>query len=151
MANDIPAANLQSWLDKLVALVQKPKLAEVIQQWLTHLAGELGKGFLQSRGPDGQTWPALKQRRPKGHNQGHRPLIDFGDLLASVASDGNGHVEIVGDDSAEFGTNLDYAGIHQDGGGRIPARPFVGVSDEMADLVTDMVADELMKQIGGLQ
>lgn len=150
MESDIPATSLPSFLDAMRNLIQTPKLAAAIQDWLTHLAGALGKGFLSSQSPDGTAWAPLKGKRPKGHNQGTRPLIDFGDLLASVASTANGHVEIVGDDSAEFGTDLDYAGFQNDGTRRIQARPFIGVSDDMADLVAELVADDLIEQIGRL-
>lgn len=152
MADSIPAQSLSKYLGRIVSLTVSPRMSSAINQWLQILAGELGKGFLSSRSPTGETWQPLKRKRPKGHNQGSRPLIDFGELLSSVVSTGDGHIEEVHEAAAVFGTDVDYARHHQWGAPRanIPARPFLGVSEEMADELAETVADELMSQIEGL-
>lgn len=150
MPDTIPVEQLPQFLDQLGNLLEHPQLANPIHNWLTHLAGDLGQAFLSSRSPDGTPWPPLKRKRPKGHNPGHRPLIDFGKLLASVVSDGTGHVETVTDDSAEFGTSVDYAGYQNFGTSHIPAREFMAASDDMQDLAAELVASDLILQIQGL-
>ena len=148
--SDLTPETLGPWMEQVGAAIANPQLQAPIQDWLTHLAGDLSQAFLSSRTPDGMPWPPLKKRRPAGHNQGHRPLIDFGDLLSSVVSIGNGHIEAVTNDSAEFGTDLFYAGFQNFGTSRIPAREFMAASDEMQDLAAELVADDLIHQIQGL-
>ncbi len=104
----------------------------------------------EKRGPDGTPWPANLEGTSILQRTGQH-------LLASVASSSD-------TDTAEWGASWQYAHIHQDGavitpksaavlqfkvGGKtvhakrvtIPARPFVGLSDEnraeLLDLVTD--------------
>ena len=68
--------------------------------------------FENSEAPDG-----LKVRDGK-------PLMDTGRLYQSV-------VAHVANDSLQVGTNVSYAPYHQFGTEHIPARPFLGVSDDL--------------------
>ena len=141
---------LQTFTDQMGQVTSRPKLAGVLTDWLQRVAGSLGVGFQQSKDPSGAVWKPLKRKRPKGHNQGTRPLIDTGDMQASIISTGTGHLQEVTDDSAMMGTEDRKAAFHQFGTSRIPARPFVGISDEMADLAAEMVADELVETLRGI-
>ncbi|WP_298079769.1 phage virion morphogenesis protein [uncultured Cardiobacterium sp.] len=73
--------------------------------------------FENSEAPDGSIWEDLKVRAGK-------PLMDTGRLYQSV-------VAHVANDSLQVGTNVSYAPYHQFGTERIPARPFLGVSDDL--------------------
>lgn len=155
MAKSIQASELPTFLESLVRRVNQPRMRDTLGLWLDLLQSDLALGFLNSRSPEGKTWPALKRKRSPipPHNPGRRPLIDFGNLLASVAGNGSGHVEDVQDDHAVMGTNLPYSQVHQTGTlktDRIPARPFLGVPDTSADELAEMVADELVKQLDSL-
>nr|DAX15476.1 MAG TPA: virion morphogenesis protein [Caudoviricetes sp.]DAY37175.1 MAG TPA: virion morphogenesis protein [Caudoviricetes sp.] len=73
--------------------------------------------FENSEAPDGSIWEDLKVRDGK-------PLMDTGRLYQSV-------VAHVANDSLQVGTNVSYAPYHQFGTQHIPARPFLGVSDDL--------------------
>lgn len=109
-------------------------------------------------GPDGQAWvPSLRARLASG-----KTLVDKGHLRDSV------HYELDGD-AVEIGSAYISAGVHQfgatitaKGGGplkfkladgsfrsvasvTIPARPFVGLSAEDADLVIGVAGDAISR------
>ncbi len=123
-----------------------------LKLWFDLLQSDLALGFLNSRSPEGETWAPLKRKRSPipPHNPGRRPLIDFGDLLASVAGQGSGHIENVRDDGGVFGTSDRKAAFHQAGTRRMVARPFLGVPSDSADELANMAADELIRQIATL-
>lgn len=65
-------------------------------------------------------------------------LLQFqGHLLDSITS------AVVGNNEAEWGSNLVYAATHQfgDDGRNIPARPYLGLSDDNADDLVAIAAD----------
>ena len=92
---------------------------------LSPLLDELGEDevtrvmlrFENSEAPDGSIWEDLKVRDGK-------PLMNTGRLYQSV-------VAHVANDSLQVGTNVSYAPYHQFGTEHIPARPFLGVSDDL--------------------
>ncbi|WP_425092005.1 phage virion morphogenesis protein [Tropicimonas sp. S265A] len=105
--------------------------------------------------PDGTPWP--KSLRVE-MNQGGKTLLDSGRLAASLT-------HIASRDQAEIGSNLIYAGVHQQGAeirptsgnalrfqlpdGRfvtvgkvtIPARPYLGASEEDEAEIRELTAD----------
>lgn len=126
--------------------------------------------------PDGTPWLPLKQPRDRardrnargGPDNKQRPLRDSGILMASLTGSGDNHVERVEDRRLTWGTNVDYAAVHQEGaeipeqrrdkpwvfnsGGKtiftrkiaahsIPARPFLGLNDDMIDQIDEILAD----------
>ena len=50
--------------------------------------------------------------------------------------------------SLEQGSNLEYAARQNFGGGGIPARPFAGITDPMADRIGELIADDVVRQMG---
>ncbi len=124
-----------------------------------HLKAGAQKAFLTETAPDGTKWPGLsdttKKRRQKS---GHTPikiLQQSGDLAGSITADSDAT-------SAVAGTNLVYATTHQFGAlkgafgtnrrgapipwGDIPARPFLGVSDETSAQIIDAISDFISEQ-----
>lgn len=80
--------------------------------------------FENSRGPDGTAW-AISDRARK---EGGKTLIDSGLLFSSQTHNAT-------DDSVEWGSNMIYAGIQNDGGNagrdgatKLPARTYLGIS-----------------------
>ena len=110
--------------------------------------------FRRAEDPDGNRWKPLKHkpRVPKGRGV-DQPLWATGRLVASTAAGAVGHVESIGRASLTIGTNVGYAGYHQDGTRHIPARPFLGVGRDLGDKIEDVlvkfVEDELIKGLGG--
>ena len=103
---------------------------------LTPMLDELGQDevarvvqrFEQSRSPDGTAWQALKRPRPRG---GDRPLQDTGVLMGSITAQAHGNI-------LQIGTATDYAHYHQFGTQHIPARPFLGVSDDLLASIKEL-------------
>jgi len=77
------------------------------------IRNDLKENLRAGRSPDGTPFRPLKFPRPNGKTS---PLWDTGALARSVGGAGGGHVETRTADTLTLGTNLEYAGIHQDGG-----------------------------------
>lgn len=84
--------------------------------------------FEHGEAPDGTTWQALKQPRPRG---GDKPLQDTGVLMGSITAQVHGN-------TLQVGTATDYAHYHQFGTQHIPARPFLGVSDDLLASIKEL-------------
>lgn len=104
--------NLSPMLDEL----GRDEVARVVQR------------FEQSRSPDGTAWQALKRPRPRG---GDRPLQDTGVLMGSITAQAHGNI-------LQIGTATDYAHYHQFGTQHIPARPFLGVTDDLLASIKEL-------------
>jgi phage gpG-like protein len=76
------------------------------------VANATKQNFADAKSPSGESWAPLKKPR-KGGKQ--HPLWDTGRLVASTGS-GAGHVEELTRDTLVFGTNVEYAAIHNYGG-----------------------------------
>lgn len=92
--------------------------------------------------PAGKKWKPLdaKYAKRKAKKATHNKILQFGgylhDELHTVATD----------KGMQFGSNRKYAAIQQFGGkvgkvGKIPARPFIGISDEDRQAIRDKVRD----------
>lgn len=146
-----------------VAEIEDLSVVDLIEQVFTDIAvpgamqrtGEYASGvfsenILGQHGPDGGAYPPLARPRSPSppHNPGTRVLIDFGDLLASL-SGGSDHIQEVGEAELTVGTKDPKAAIHQFGSPEknIPARPFVGANDDIADYAANEVVDELIQKL----
>jgi phage virion morphogenesis protein len=102
--------------------------------------------FESKTGPDGQHWAdnrAVTIAR-KGVNQ---PLTgESGKLLDEI------HYNLIGDDLLEIGSPMEYAAMQQFGGsksefpnlwGDIPAREFLGISDDDEKNILDIISRHL--------
>jgi len=124
-------------------------MTPIMQEIAGVLADETEQAFENETAPDGTPWPALadstiKQREKHGSWPGKVLQITAGGLAPSISSE-------YGRDYAAVGTNKVYGAIHQFGGqaGRnqsvtIPARPYLGVSDEGGQEILDIVRDHLL-------
>lgn len=101
----------------------------------------------EKRGPDGTRWPAWSKGYAATRHKGHSLLIGEGNLLDSIQY-------VVSGDQVEVGTNLVYAAIHQFGGAEagmnIPARPYLGLSDDNLDDLAAIVDDWADRQLEAL-
>lgn len=94
--------------------------------------------FSSGTAPDGQKWADNSQVtiERKGRN---KPLVDSGALMAEI------NYQIIGNNTLEIGSPMEYAAMQQFGGtknefshlwGDIPARPFLGISsDDEAEIL----------------
>lgn len=92
--------------------------------------------------PDGETWDEWSEAYEKVRPQKGGLLDLDGGLVDSIAHE-------TSSDAITVGSNLVYALVHQDGWEekKIPARPYLGVSDEnladLGQLVIDFIAQEV--------
>lgn len=114
-------------LDKVLAqLGDTEGLRRSASQAVADVAvAKVQQGFRRSVDPNGVRWTALAQRRPRGHRQSSRPLLDTYALANSLARFGGGlHVTAGG---FSLTTSLPYARRQQYGDpmGGIAPRPFL--------------------------
>jgi len=128
----------------------RQRLAELRQQGFAPLLDALGTlGESQTRrrlgqdkeGPQGEPWPDWSPGYAKTRRGGHQLLESEGLLIDSI------HYMVHGD-QVQVGSGLVYAAIHHFGGAdagkpEIPARPWLGVSDEDVGEIRDTLADWL--------
>lgn len=139
------------WLQRTIGSLSNP----------TDALREIGEVLVQStqarfgtkKAPDGSGWAANSPVTIaiKGHGSQLRGKSKaLGDLI---------HYELDGTKAVEIGSNMEYAAVQQFGQpkgasgswrgapipwGDIPQRPFVGVSQEDEDRITEIMADYLM-------
>ena len=94
---------------------------------------------------DGTPWVAWSERYDETREHGvHSLLMNDGDLLDSIQSYTTGAEAIVG-------SNMVYAAHQHEGSdtdeGGIPARPFLGMSDDDARDIEDLIEDFIERQI----
>lgn len=115
--------------------------------------------FSAQRGPDGQTWKTLSPRylQTKSPNPG-KILQRRGDLVRQIFPQVEGATLLVGTDRV-------YGAVHQFGAlkgafgktrrgapipwGDIPARPFLGISDDDAAEIIAIARDHLQARLQG--
>jgi len=120
-------------------------LDEVLTEIGEELAESTKQRFGTQTGPDGQSWepnsPVTIER--KGRNQ---PLTDHGTLGEQIEP------RLLGNDTLAVGSSTEYAAMQHFGGakaefphlwGDIPARPFLGISDDDEDAVLNIIAAHL--------
>jgi len=90
----------------------------------------------EKESPEGEAWEAWSERYAATRHGGNSLLQGEGDLLDSIQY-------LAGDDEVEVGSNLVYAATHQygDPGRGIPARPYLGLSDEDEQEIDELIRD----------
>jgi phage gpG-like protein len=122
---------LRSAGDRLTSGSFAPALVD-----MKHIAEEgIAENFLESKSAAGIPWAPRKRDYP------WPILIKTGHLMRSAVTESEaGHVEGVGPRDAFTGTNVFYAGFHQFGTSKMPARPFQEVGDRHVDRMEDALA-----------
>ena len=102
--------------------------------------------FNKEQSPDGQKWKPLAEstkRRKKRHKRGQMKILhDTGALRRSIAYE-------AGNNSVKVGSVLKYARTHQFGRGKIPARPFLGVTEGEKKHIVSMFGQYIKRHILG--
>ena len=123
-----------------------------------HLLNTTRERFVSQTAPDGAPWePLSEDYRERKERNAHKILTLFGILRGQIDYR-------AGPDRVEVGSPTIYAGTHQFGAGvgafgtttrgtpipwgGIPARPFLGVSDDDAREIGALVTDHLASQWG---
>jgi len=97
--------------------------------------------FDRETGPDGEPWQPLNSataQRKARRNKNPKILQQNSILRDSITYEAS-------DDQLEVGTNLIYGPTHQfgDPDRNIPARPFLGINDDDASELEDLIGDYL--------
>ena len=137
-------SDLPNWLDGIDP--SKIDLRAVLRTVGLYLASQAKRNFDQGQSPDGVPWAPLVRPSRKRGGPTAKPLRDTGILMASMAA-GADHVEDIDAASLTWGTNVWYAGFHQHGTRRIPARPFIGLTPQMEMRIAQIVIDGIAKQV----
>ncbi|WP_437187856.1 phage virion morphogenesis protein [Planctomicrobium sp. SH668] len=139
------------FLSQVETCCRDPHVRPALQAWADEAKATLGDMMHAQVSPDGTPYAPLSPVtvEKKGH---HKALFDTEAMYRSVVGSGGGHIEDVQDASVVLGTahqkhGQNIAAVHQNGAGRIPARPFIGVSEQMADDAATRIADDLISQI----
>lgn len=124
----------------------------VLQGYMTELETAHVDYFMEEHDPVGKAWKPLSPRTiaRKGHDQ---ILFETGALMNSPGGQTADSIKLVfreGDGTyLVFGTGVEYAHWHMTGTTRMPARPFLGLNDELLETLTtataDAAVDALMK------
>jgi phage gpG-like protein len=105
--------------------------------------------FERRADPSGTPWQPLSPVTiaKKGFDQ---PLVETNAMRTSLLDPNHPeHIGGTANRGLNFGTSDEKASIHQKGAGRIPARPFVGISEQRVDYLANLVADSLIEQLKG--
>lgn len=82
--------------------------------------------FEHGKAPDGTPWKGLQSREGQ-------TLVDTGTLRSSITK------QLLGSSTLLIYTDVNYAGFHQFGTRHIPARPFLGVSDDLIQSTKELI------------
>lgn len=119
--------------------------------------------FPTGQAPDGTPWAPKSQATLDAYGAGKSNRVDRRPLFGPSGRLSSEIFHEAGEDSVEWGSALIYAGVMQDGAaqgafgsmsngspipwGDIPARPFVGLSDENARALTEAIYEWLERGV----
>jgi phage virion morphogenesis protein len=146
----IDSANANRRLRDLMRSVSNP--APAMRDIGAALTESTRLRFHDQKDPRGRSWrghaASTTRQRRRGPGGGSNQILRDTDVLM------NSITYKAGSNKVEVGTNVEYAAIHQEGGTagrgggvRIPARPFLGVSQEDEAEIIDIMSDYLNRVI----
>ncbi|TMO98716.1 phage virion morphogenesis protein [Pseudoalteromonas sp. S3260] len=144
---DISTEGATAVSDVLTQLVKNlDNLAPALGNVGEHLMLTHRDHFDEQRSPDGDPWQALSPDYAKSKKKNKDKILRLNDILRDTFAYN------VGDESLEFGTNIEYGAIHQFGGtsdmiprlAAIPARPFLGLSADDETEVIEILSEFLI-------
>lgn len=143
---------IHHWLDAQARAAARPDISKPLKVIRVLVIAEQKEHFARGEAPDGTPWLPLKRprRRPRDRRKSRRagtdkPLRDTGLLMASVSARGVNTIDVMTATGLEFGSSLNYAGFHQHGTRHIPARPFLGLSDQLIERAGQIVGEHLTR------
>ena len=126
---------------------QHADFTDTFNQFIPQIEQEERAAFAGEKTPGGEEWQPLAPftNKKKGHA---RRLYESGALMAAMIDHAMPHhIGEITDRWMTYGTDLEYAGFHQDGTDRIPQREFAGLSEETVDRLAGRVADDLVEKL----
>lgn len=131
---------LESVLQSLTSALD---VTEILDESAAILLNRIRTNFLVQTSPDGQKWVesgAAKDRAAKGRGGG--TLYNTGRMYQSI------QLYAPGTNTRSIGTDVPYAGIHNNGVGQIQ-REFLGFGEDDADLVQKLIIKRITEAING--
>lgn len=133
---DLDAINAQLLSLDSVIPDMLPSLAVLVESQTRRRIAE------EQTGPDGKPWPAWSLDYAMTRRPGQSLLMASGDMLDSIAG------EVTANDAITVGSDKVQAALMQFGGtanmaagpAAVPARPFLGLSDDNLNEVADLVS-----------
>lgn len=166
MPDAITQEQLPEYLESIRREFEELRFEPALGRIRDDLRGQYRDQFAAQSGPNGEAWEPWHFRHPMAPDD--HPTLQVSGRLAGSLQGGADGVEEIGERSLVHGTRVPYAGIHQDGatfrtgvwliardgwylppGSRItiPARPFVGISEETLDAACEHVADHIVDSL----
>lgn len=149
---EIDLDRFADWMRRRNGQLKRTDFTKPLKQCRLLIASETKKNFDEGHSPDGTIWAPLKGPRSHGRG-GTKPLVDRGILMASTTAaegGGRGSVNVLLPDQLIFGTNLEYAAVHNYGFAprNIPQRQFAGINDRTLEKIDNIFGDFLESQLG---
>jgi len=151
MRIEVNHADVQAALNKLLDAVAS--LEPVFRDIGEYLTDSTKQRFVDGKAPDGTAWKA-NRKSTLARKKGNKPLIGENKRLSNEL-----HYALFGN-GLEFGSSMEYAAVQQFGAtkgdfgktkrgspipwGNIPARPFLGISDDDRDAINQTLVRHLL-------
>lgn len=141
----IEAEAIRQYAAGVVDGLANGSFAPAMQECYTIVKQAHRDNFTSSAGPDGSAWPARKVQ-----GDGHPLLAETGALLQAATGGGMGHIARLEDRQMETGVDksveqggIPGAAVHEFGYApkNIPARPWLGASEEKLKECDEIIAD----------
>ena len=126
---------------------QSNDLTPVFRDIGEYLIESTQQRFVEQKSPDGEAWQPLSELSLSRKTRKDKILTESGTLADTLT------YQISGDELL-FGSNLEYAAMHQFGGitspksmfpnKEIPARPFLGISDEDEEEILALITEHIL-------
>ena len=115
---EINIPELEAWINKLGDFPRRELMQIIAVKSEEQVKTRINE---EKMSPVGAPWAAWSDAYAKRRPSGTSLMVNTGDLLQSPTG------QVTGDDEIMVSTNVPYARRQNDGGGGIPARPFMGL------------------------
>ena len=121
--------------------IQADQLLEVVANVI---AGQNRRRVLEdTHGPNGEAWPPLNEKYAQSpRKKGNKILVVTGNMARSIGYEVSG-------DTAWIGPSAYYAGYVHGGTSKMPARPFIGVSQDNRSEIEKVIEAFMTRALGG--
>lgn len=144
------------FFEGLAAMFAEPDLHSSMDEWGARAKLRLGAMMKDQKSPNGVPYAALAPAtiRRKGHDV---ILFETGALFESVNSNGSGAILETTPTTCSVGSNHQKNGVdvaarlhYGDSSRNLPARPFIGLNDQMIVDAVELIADDVISQIAAI-
>lgn len=145
MADALLLENFAAYLDGVAKKLASEPMSETMEAAKQAMQAGQAANFAGQHTRDGAAWA------PRKPPTGNWPILNkTGALMAAATGQGPGAIQASDGRSATVGVDASVhvpgggvhaAGFHQSGTSRMPARPYIGASDEIEEAIGQAIAD----------